>query len=339
MFAKFKTYLTTVHKDGLEAQYRSVFRFAAVLTFLTLLLIGWGGSVNATNSGLSVPDWPTTYDQNMFTYPPSLWKGPIFFEHSHRLLASVVGLLTIVLAIRVHLVEKAGQNRTWMIICGWASLAAVSIQGILGGLTVLYQLPTEISVSHGMLAQLFLFTLLIMTSALSAQWRNAKQADTSISSRLKRLTQVTFIFSIIQVLLGALTRHTYSGLALPEFPEPLWLDPSFYSNTSILLHYLHRVWAVVLSVLMIWQTWLVVRNGVERLKQPAVIAMVLLVLQITLGAFIVWTLRGAVPNVLHTMVGASILCLNGLMYARALHFSQPRVYENTVPTPKAVTSA
>lgn len=338
MLADIKTYLLTVHKDGLEAQYRSVFRFAAVLTFLTLLLIGWGGSVNATNSGLSVPDWPTTYEQNMFTYPPSLWKGPIFFEHSHRLLASVVGLLTIFLAIRVHLVEKAGQNRTWMIVCGWVSLAAVSIQGLLGGLTVLYQLPTEISVSHGMLAQFFLFTLLLMTSALSSQWRSAKHADSTLTPGLKRLTQVTFIFSIVQVLLGALTRHTYSGLALPEFPEPLWLDPSFYTNTSILLHYLHRVWAVVLSVFMIVQTVMIMKNGVDLLKKPAVISMILLVLQITLGAFIVWTLRGAVPNVLHTMVGASILCLNGLMYARALHFSQPRVYENKVTTPKAVTS-
>ena len=78
---------------------RRLHRWAAATAFATLLLITAGGLVTSTESGLSVPDWPTTYGSNMFTFPVSKWVGGIRFEHSHRLIASTVGLMTIVLAV------------------------------------------------------------------------------------------------------------------------------------------------------------------------------------------------------------------------------------------------
>jgi heme a synthase len=73
-------------------------RFAKFVAACTILLLLAGSLVTSTGSGLSVPDWPTTYGWNMFTFPPSKWVGGILYEHGHRLIASTVGFLTIVLA-------------------------------------------------------------------------------------------------------------------------------------------------------------------------------------------------------------------------------------------------
>src|SRR3954466_2090296 len=74
-------------------------RYATLVAACTVLLITAGGMVTSTGSGLSVPDWPTTYGSNMFTFPMSKWVGGIRYEHSHRLIASTVGFLTVILAL------------------------------------------------------------------------------------------------------------------------------------------------------------------------------------------------------------------------------------------------
>src|SRR5947209_8632207 len=108
-------------------------RFVKLVTVFTVLLIAAGGMVTSTESGLSVPDWPTTYGWNMFTFPLSKWVGGIFYEHGHRLVASFVGFLTVILAIWTWLKEK----RRWVRWLSASALAAVILQGVLGGLTVL----------------------------------------------------------------------------------------------------------------------------------------------------------------------------------------------------------
>ena len=102
-------------------------------------------------AGLSVPDWPTTYGQFMFSFPMSKWVGNILYEHGHRLIASVVGMLTIVLAFWLVRVEP----RRWVRRLGIAALAVVIAQGILGGLTVKLMLPPSISIAHACLAEAF----------------------------------------------------------------------------------------------------------------------------------------------------------------------------------------
>src|SRR6059036_2373251 len=105
--------------------------FARLVVACTVLLILAGSLVTSHDAGLSVPDWPTSYGWNMFTFPPSMWVGGILYEHGHRLIASSVGLLTIVLAVWIWRVE----HRRWMRKLGAAALAAVVLQGLLGGLT------------------------------------------------------------------------------------------------------------------------------------------------------------------------------------------------------------
>ena len=125
--------------------------FAKFVVGCTVLLVLAGSLVTSTDSGLAVPDWPTTYGWNMFTFPPSMWVGGIFYEHGHRLIASTVGFLTIVLAIWIWRADP----RAWMKRLGVAALAAVILQGILGGITVLYFLPTPVSTAHAGLAEIF----------------------------------------------------------------------------------------------------------------------------------------------------------------------------------------
>src|ERR1700742_5051645 len=110
---------------------------ALLVAVSTAVLIFAGSLVTSTNSGLSVPNWPTTYGWNMFTFPPSKWVGGIFYEHGHRLIASTVGFLTIVLAAWLWRVDP----RRWMKWLGVLALVAVVLQGVLGGLTVLFFLP------------------------------------------------------------------------------------------------------------------------------------------------------------------------------------------------------
>src|SRR4029079_11442025 len=143
----------SLHEEG---ENIGLHRFALFTACCTALLIFIGGLVTSTESGLSVPDWPTTYGWNMFAFPVSKWVGGIFYEHSHRLLASFVGFLTIVLTVWTWMKE----SRKWVRWLAAAALATVIMQGILGGLTVKFLLPTPISTAHACLAQTF-FCLII----------------------------------------------------------------------------------------------------------------------------------------------------------------------------------
>src|SRR5207247_2287490 len=117
----------------------------------TVLLILAGSFVTSTDSGLSVPDWPTTYGWNMFTFPTSMWVGGILYEHGHRLIASTVGFLTIVLTAWIWFTD----SRRWMRWLGVAALGSVVAQGVLGGITVLFFLPPAVSTAHAGLAEIF----------------------------------------------------------------------------------------------------------------------------------------------------------------------------------------
>src|SRR5215212_8404846 len=122
-------------------------RFSIFLAGCTVLLILAGSLVTSHDAGLSVPDWPTSYGWNMFTFPPSMWVANIFYEHGHRLIASSVGFLTIIMAVWLWRAEARG----WMRWLGVAALLAVVTQGLLGGLTVLFFLPAAISTAHAAL--------------------------------------------------------------------------------------------------------------------------------------------------------------------------------------------
>src|SRR6266496_2723619 len=142
-------------------------RFAWFICVAALLLICSGGMVTSKNVGLAVPDWPTTFGYNMFLFPVSKWVGGILFEHTHRLIASVVGFLTIILAIWLWRSESRG----WVRNLGLIALAGVILQGILGGLRVT-MLKDEIGIFHACVAQAFLALLVVIALITTPFWRS-----------------------------------------------------------------------------------------------------------------------------------------------------------------------
>jgi heme A synthase len=161
-------------------------RYAKLVSASTVLLIVAGGLVTSTGSGLSVPDWPTSYGWSMFTFPLRNMIGGIFYEHGHRLIASTVGFLTIILAAWIWRAEP----RRWVRALGFAALGAVILQGVLGGITVLFFLPTAISTAHAGLAQIFFCLTVTIALVTSRSW-NARPAAGWVNDRTLRLVAAT----------------------------------------------------------------------------------------------------------------------------------------------------
>src|SRR5712671_759793 len=141
-------------------------RFAKLVAGCTVLLILAGSLVTSHDAGLSVPDWPTSYGWNMFTFPPSMWVANILYEHGHRLIASGVGFLAIIMAVWLWRVEP----RRWLRWFGVATLGSVVAQGLLGGLTVLFFLPAAISTAHAALAEIFFCMTVAIAIFTSPGW-------------------------------------------------------------------------------------------------------------------------------------------------------------------------
>src|SRR5881398_959793 len=141
-------------------------RFTWFICVAALLLICSGGMVTSKNVGLAVPDWPTTFGYNMFLFPFSKWVGGIFFEHTHRLIGSLVGLLTIILAAWLWLSEV----RRWVRNLGVVALVGVILQGILGGLRVT-MMKDELGIFHAWVAQAFLGLLVFIALATTNFWQ------------------------------------------------------------------------------------------------------------------------------------------------------------------------
>src|SRR5882672_9479324 len=202
-----------------------LFRFAVLTAFATFLLIGLGGLVTSHEAGMSVPDWPTSYGYNMFALPIKFWTGGAFFEHTHRLLASVVGALTTVLAIWLWLKDP----RRWMKWLGIIAFFGVIAQGILGGLRVKWQMAS-LGVFHGAVAQAFLVLVCAIALFTSRWWMNSeKEKQIAVPRGLRSHVLWVTVLIFIQLLIAATMRHQHAGLAIPDFPlayGKIWPDTS-----------------------------------------------------------------------------------------------------------------
>src|SRR6188474_938353 len=191
--------------------------YTRLVALSTALLIFAGGLVTSTGSGLSVPDWPNTYGWSMFTFPLEKMVGGIRYEHSHRLIASTVGFLILVLAIWLWRAEP----RRWVRRLGYVALGAVITQGILGGITVLWYLPDPISIAHASLAQIVFCLTITIALVTSRGWQRAYARAGSVLPHdviLQRLSIVMTLAIYAQIVIGATMRHTGAGLAIPDFP-------------------------------------------------------------------------------------------------------------------------
>ena len=150
--------------------------FAALVAVSTALLIFAGGLVTSTGSGLSVPDWPNTYGWFMWAFPMSKMVGGIFYEHAHRLIASTVGFLIVILAIWLGRAEP----RRWVRRLGYIALGTVIAQGVLGGITVLWYLPDAISIAHASLAQILFCLTVTIALVVSPGWKRGYTVEADL---------------------------------------------------------------------------------------------------------------------------------------------------------------
>src|SRR6266487_1358553 len=189
--------------------------FVWLTAIATLFLICSGGMVTSKNVGLAVPDWPTTFGYNMFLFPISKWVGGILFEHTHRLMGSLVGFLTIILAVWLWLSE----DRQWARNLGVIALAGVILQGILGGLRVT-MMKDEIGIFHACIAQAFLGLLVVIALVTTNFWRTLanERIDPQEFALIKTLAITITIAIYVQLALGATMRHQHRDLAILDFP-------------------------------------------------------------------------------------------------------------------------
>lgn len=280
-------------------------RFAVFLACSIVLLITAGGLVKSLEAGLSVPDWPTSYGG---FNPPRWWEiENVRAEHGHRLIAGTVAALTVVLAVWLNRRDR----RRWVRRLALAAVATVLLQALLGGITVLYFLPPAISVSHAALAEIFLCLVVVLAVVTSPAWRRRARSDRDEPPHLP-LASVLTATIFVQILIGAVMRHTGAGLAIPDFPFVFGglFPPEL--TFPIAVHYTHRVGALVVAGLVVAVIVQVVRRGwrYAGLRYPAVLLGLLVVVQITLGALVVLSGRAVLPNTVHVGVGATILAIS-----------------------------
>ena len=288
-------------------------RFSKFLVACTVVLILAGSLVTSHDAGLSVPDWPTSYGWSMFTFPPSMWVANILYEHGHRLIASSVGFLTIIMAAWLWYADP----RRWMRWFGVATLGSVVAQGLLGGLTVLFFLPAAISTAHAGLAEIFFcmtVAIAIFTSPgwIAAYGRDADADDAQgghMGPPLRYLATTATALIFTQILVGATMRHTGAGLAIPDFPLMFGhLVPDHWS-AAIAIHFTHRVGALLVSLCLLALFVHVRAHYRDRreLLRPALLIVALAAVQVTLGALTVLTRRDPWINSFHVVCGALVL--------------------------------
>ena len=288
-------------------------RFGVATAAATLVLVFIGGLVTSTGSGLSVPDWPLSYGMLM---PPMV--GGVFYEHTHRMVASLVGLLTLILAVWTARAEpRAGVRRL-----AWAALAVVVAQGVLGGLTVIYLLPTPVSVAHACLAQTFLCLVIALAYVTSREWLTASAPPVDASGlRGAALTAVIVVY--LQLVIGAVMRHIGAGLAIPDFPLAFGRLVPPLTSGPVLVHFAHRVGALVVLVAVARLLVRARRASDPRFLRLAGALFGLVLFQISLGAATVLTTKAVTPTTLHVATGAALLGGCWLVTLRAFRLRRP----------------
>jgi cytochrome c oxidase assembly protein subunit 15 len=315
------------------------FHWLAILTACaTFPLIFMGGLVTSHQAGMSVPDWPNSYGYNMFLFPPRLWIGGILYEHTHRLMASLVGILSIALVVAAFLTRGVSRRERGLAI---AVLGAVIFQGVLGGLRVVL-VKLDLAIVHACVAQAFFCLAALMALLTSLWWKvatpNSQQNDRG--GRLVLLGIATVGTIYLQLIAGATMRHFQAGLAIPDLPlaygkllppiDSQQLDVANFIRTrqlnldpvtlgQIWLHMGHRLGAILVTMMVLALATLVIRRyrTQPRLVRPAVLLLILLATQLTLGVLTVVLRKPADVASAHVAIGALVLVTSFVLTARA----------------------
>ncbi|MBZ5650374.1 MAG: COX15/CtaA family protein [Acidobacteriia bacterium] len=271
---------------------RAHHRFAVFAAAVTFLLIIAGALVTSNDAGLSVPDWPTSFG-SLYKIPHLV--GGVKFEHTHRMIAQFVGVLSIILAVWTWRADP----RRWMKYLGLTALGLVVAQGILGGLTVLFYLPPAVSSAHAALAQTFFCVVVLIALFTARSWveETPRIENDERHPSLFTLCLLSIFVLYVQLILGAMFRH--HGLS--------WWP--------------HVLNAAAVAIVLAWTAIRALSrySGIDAVRRPAITMLALLIAQLCLG-FVAFLTRVAwghdavqpefpmvVSTVAHVAVGALLL--------------------------------
>lgn len=304
-----------------------------------VVLICSGGLVTSNNAGLAVPDWPNSYGYNMFAFPVSRWVGAVLLEHTHRLAATVVGTLTIVLTLLLALRER----RRWVKNLGYAALGLVVLQGLLGGLRVVL-VADWIGIFHGCVAQAFLALVSLIALVTSRWWQtlgapDPRRPDPAALASLSKKLLIVALLIYAQLALGAAMRHAHAGLSIPDFPKAYghwWPQvhradlPALNAQRTEALHQppttlaqihlqmTHRLNAMLILgciLTAVAAAWRRRRLMPDALRWLTTAGIALVASQITLGIYTIWSNKAADIATAHVATGAGLLVWSVLAYA------------------------
>jgi cytochrome c oxidase assembly protein subunit 15 len=278
------------------------------------VLICLGAFTTSIGAGMAFPDWPLSNG----SLNPTGWLQNIsmFAEHSHRLTAGVMSLITIALAAWTWQRE----SRAWLRILAVFAVGLVFAQAVVGGLRVLLDqwhvqmVDTSVgrlfAMLHACLAQGFLCVLVAIALANSRAWLNGVN-QTVFAAATRKLGAVCCALLFLQLAIAAVMRHSFAGLAIPTFP---WSSPDHRLlppvwSFRVGLNFAHRVMAGLITlalVLLAGKIW-ADRSATATIRNVTAGLMSLLALQIYLGASVIWTGRAPFFTTAHVIVGAATL--------------------------------
>jgi heme A synthase len=274
-------------------------RATAAATFVLLVI---GGMVHATGSSLACPDWPLCYGQ----FFPSM-EGGVLYEHGHRLVAFAVSVLTVALAIVVWRRRREPALRGGSLL----AVGLVLFQAALGALTVIWKLPLVVSAGHLATSMAFFSLLLWLSWRLAPAPEAARTA--SAPGTVRALAFASALGVYLQIVLGAVVRHTGSGLACGS-EVILCQGAAWPLGGPAQLVSLHRFAGVAVAILVAAASLAALRSGSLRARRAALAAPVLVVAQVLLGAWTVWSLIAVPVVTLHLGVGALLLADSLLLF-------------------------
>jgi cytochrome c oxidase assembly protein subunit 15 len=306
--------MTTITTSSRTASYQPALAwFSAAGALWVFGVVTLGAFTTSIHAGMAFLDWPLSNG----SVNPAGWLTEIdkFAEHSHRLFGMVMGMLAIGLATWLHRREA----RSWLRGLGWTALTIVVIQGILGGKRVMLDgiavpgfamsLGEMLRIPHGILAHIYVCVLFAIAAGLSRPWIEGA-ARRNVGSGVRRLGVVCTGLIVAQLVIAAVMRHNNAGLAMPSFPltpEGSLLPAQW--DFRVAVHFAHRAMALVLTgtlvglAIMLWRS---PRAG-RGLKLAAGLIVGLLILQITLGIFTIWSMRNPYTTTAHVIGGAVLL--------------------------------
>ena len=296
--------------------------FATLGSAWVFVLVTLGAFTTTIGAGMAFSDWPLSNG----SVNPHGWLTEIdkFAEHSHRLSGTLMGLITLGLALWLHFAEA----RAWLRKLGWWALGLVIVQGIIGGQRVkLDALPVPgfdmslgqmLRIPHGILAQVYVCLLFAIAAGLSRGWIERRGGATATpGAPVRRIGWWCVALLFVQLTVAATMRHNYAGMAIPTFPFSTPEGGLLPANWDyrVALQFTHRVLAAVIGIGILAYGHVLWREKAltSLLRWSSLVLVSLIVLQITLGAHVIWTSRSVYVTTGHVVVGALTLAVTFLV--------------------------